>query len=344
MEAGYNFAVPQQRVVASQNKPSDLYDLTSYLSNALFSQDAESMNNMSAAISTSTGEAPTGFNLFKSVNAAQDAEHTLEHPYDILESLKAIPIYNEVLNYSKQEKLAMGQIQEGSQNASNNMTMLSSSPMQQEIPKNPRKRQANNFQYDSDFDNSGVGSGTDDQLKIKNSLTSCLNSDNSSTHSNEYQVNRKVSSKQNKKMNMVAPQFTQVMDFRGEPEQMMDMYQPVIIPEGMEGLIPHGYVQVKKESCAPRRTKKVTKCEHTNRKHYAKGMCSTCYHKAGRTKLAWDCEHKDRLHYAKGCCQDCYLLYHNKRRSGKKSKKVASADSQNISAAVIEAPLNQVSL
>ena len=27
---------------------------------------------------------------------------------------------------------------------------------------------------------------------------------------------------------------------------------------------------------------KVTKCPHTNRKHYAKNMCSSCYRKYGR--------------------------------------------------------------
>ena len=40
----------------------------------------------------------------------------------------------------------------------------------------------------------------------------------------------------------------------------------------------------KKEDSFERKTKIVTKCEHTSRKHYAKGMCSTCYHKSGRTK------------------------------------------------------------
>lgn len=52
---------------------------------------------------------------------------------------------------------------------------------------------------------------------------------------------------------------------------------------------------------------RVTNCPHYRRKHYAKGMCSACYHKSGRTVLAQVCRHKDRPLYAKGRCQYCYL-------------------------------------
>lgn len=61
--------------------------------------------------------------------------------------------------------------------------------------------------------------------------------------------------------------------------------------------------------------KPVSACPHTDRKHYAKNMCSRCYHKHGRDKLAWGCSHKDRPHYAKGRCQVCYLkMYYRRRR------------------------------
>lgn len=52
---------------------------------------------------------------------------------------------------------------------------------------------------------------------------------------------------------------------------------------------------------------RVTNCPHYRRKHYAKGRCSSCYHKSGRTALAHICRHKDRPLYAKGRCQYCYL-------------------------------------
>ena len=52
---------------------------------------------------------------------------------------------------------------------------------------------------------------------------------------------------------------------------------------------------------------RVVNCPHYRRKHYAKGMCSSCYHKSGRTALAHICRHKDRPLYAKGKCQYCYL-------------------------------------
>jgi hypothetical protein len=94
-------------------------------------------------------------------------------------------------------------------------------------------------------------------------------------------------------------------------------YKPVIVAEGSKTVLPPGYIQVQKSNDCNRRTKVVTECEHVNRKHYAKGLCSTCYHRGGRTKLAWRCEHKDKLHYAKGCCQECYLLFHSKRGKNK---------------------------
>lgn len=100
----------------------------------------------------------------------------------------------------------------------------------------------------------------------------------------------------------------------------MRRYKPVIISEGSPALLPPGYIQVQKESNCNRKTKFITNCRHTNRKHYAKGLCSTCYHKTGRTKLSWNCKHTDQLHYAKGCCQECYLTFHSKRGKSKLRK------------------------
>ena len=54
--------------------------------------------------------------------------------------------------------------------------------------------------------------------------------------------------------------------------------------------------------------KKITNCKHTEAKHYAKGMCNSCYHRHGRSKKANLCAHKDRLMYAKGKCHACYIL------------------------------------
>ena len=63
-------------------------------------------------------------------------------------------------------------------------------------------------------------------------------------------------------------------------------------------------------------------CGHLNRKHYAKNMCSNCYHKGGRTKLSWNCEHNDRPLYARGMCQVCYLHnYHKARTAIRKSSR-----------------------
>lgn len=94
-------------------------------------------------------------------------------------------------------------------------------------------------------------------------------------------------------------------------------YKPIIVSKGSNVVIPPGYIQVSKDADCLRKTKEVVNCKHTNRKHYAKGLCSTCYHKNGRTKRAWKCKHTDKLHYAKGCCQECYLTFHSKRGKNK---------------------------
>mmetsp|Transcript_32501 Transcript_32501/g.56216 ORF Transcript_32501/g.56216 Transcript_32501/m.56216 type:complete len:136 (-) Transcript_32501:3390-3797(-) len=63
----------------------------------------------------------------------------------------------------------------------------------------------------------------------------------------------------------------------------------------------------------------VSRCPHTDRKHYAKNMCCNCYHKSGREKLAWLCPHVRRPHYAKGKCHVCYLSM-RKRMSALRAK------------------------
>lgn len=104
---------------------------------------------------------------------------------------------------------------------------------------------------------------------------------------------------------------------------------PIIVPEGSSLYVPPGYIRVDAQKSSVRTTKQITNCEHVNRRHYAKGLCSTCYHKGGRTKLAWNCEHTDRLHYAKGCCCDCYVQFHSTRGKGKGKNKVSSEPNVN---------------
>ena len=60
-----------------------------------------------------------------------------------------------------------------------------------------------------------------------------------------------------------------------------------------------------------KRKKEVILCHHKDRKHYARNMCSNCYHKQGRIKKAWLCIHKNKPHYAKGKCHICYLNCYN---------------------------------
>ncbi|CAG9316318.1 unnamed protein product [Blepharisma stoltei] len=59
-----------------------------------------------------------------------------------------------------------------------------------------------------------------------------------------------------------------------------------------------------------RKTQKITACQHQDKKHYARGMCNSCYHRYGRETYAWLCEHTKRKLYAKGMCEPCYNKQH----------------------------------
>lgn len=84
-----------------------------------------------------------------------------------------------------------------------------------------------------------------------------------------------------------------------------------------------------------KRIKKINKCGHEDREHYAKGMCNNCYHRHGRTKKPWNCTHAKL--YAQGYCQNCYInKYNHKKRIEvvnekiKESVKIDESDLENI--------------
>ena len=43
-------------------------------------------------------------------------------------------------------------------------------------------------------------------------------------------------------------------------------------------------------------------------------MCSNCYHSNGRFRMAWKCEHTDKKLYALGICATCYHFKYSKTR------------------------------
>jgi len=87
------------------------------------------------------------------------------------------------------------------------------------------------------------------------------------------------------------------------------------------------------ESQDPKRERnKVMECEHTRRKHYAKGMCHNCYHRVGKTKKAFACGHPQRSHYSGGMCQNCYLAkYYLKRKQKAQLKKLEAEPTPEFS-------------
>ena len=74
----------------------------------------------------------------------------------------------------------------------------------------------------------------------------------------------------------------------------------------------------------------ITKCPHTTRKYYAKGMCNHCYHHFGRPNLATKCIHKDRMNFAKNMCLGCYqknkFMMKKQKQLEQKADKAASDD------------------
>ena len=64
-----------------------------------------------------------------------------------------------------------------------------------------------------------------------------------------------------------------------------------------------------------RMTKLCTACPHKYAVHYAKNMCSNCYHVKGRNKKPWNCSHTNKSHYALGLCQNCYQMNYNRKQT-----------------------------
>jgi len=90
------------------------------------------------------------------------------------------------------------------------------------------------------------------------------------------------------------------------------------------------------------KTKRIQKycnaCPHHNAPHYAKGMCSNCYHSRGRQKKPWNCPHSNKFHYALGLCQNCYQMRYmkNAKDDGNKLQENTGEDNLDL---VEEEPL-----
>jgi len=272
--------------------------------------ELQSLNSACSVLNSSPTEFITGFG-----GSLPNLDFGITNPgfnkNMILNSLKEIPILQEVIDFKRMETqniaLKAGQEQ-----------MVFSNFETQCLQKN----------------NSGMKKNASEAVSTTQSC-SLNNSSHESSHPicDSNKLGRFDSLNANNAMNTPPAFFEQNMNFSGETgpvAQSSGSYQPLIIPEGSNVIIPQGYIQVQTEtkSCS-RKTKVVTECEHKDRKHYAKGLCSSCYHKGGRTKKAWNCEHKDRIHYAKGCCQDCYISFHSKRGK-KKLRKVIEEEVNDI--------------
>ena len=102
----------------------------------------------------------------------------------------------------------------------------------------------------------------------------------------------------------------------------------------------NNYFQIGKKK--KRNGKLCTNCPHTYAPHYAKGMCSNCYHSKGRSKKPWKCSHFNKSHYALGLCQNCYQMAYIKKQNleNKKTKSIGN-DSNNVDNVVFDKKVNE---
>lgn len=52
--------------------------------------------------------------------------------------------------------------------------------------------------------------------------------------------------------------------------------------------------------------------------NFNQNMCNNCYHNKGRFRMAYKCEHTDRKLYALGICATCYHYKYSKIRVKRK--------------------------
>lgn len=281
-------------------------------------------NNLNSLNSTcsSLDASPTMFITgFKSVS--QNLTYGLTNPgfeesKNIHDFLKNIPIYKEVLSFQVKETDCEINILPSPVSSSHQLQYNAVSPT------NLRKRMATEIcekEHEMYSSNS---------QKVFSTAQSFSHQNSNSENSHPLGELRDVMGNNVNELNL--GYFDANADFMNYPAAyapIQSSYKPVIIAEGVKTVLPAGYIQVQKVKENSRKTKVVTKCGHIDRKHYAKGLCSTCYHKGGRTKNAWKCEHSKRLHYAKGCCQECYITFHSKRGQNK-LRRMIDDDSKSL--------------
>eukprot|EP00826_Nyctotherus_ovalis_P019994 TRINITY_DN1623_c0_g4_i2.p1 TRINITY_DN1623_c0_g4~~TRINITY_DN1623_c0_g4_i2.p1 ORF type:complete len:157 (-),score=23.53 TRINITY_DN1623_c0_g4_i2:46-516(-) len=120
--------------------------------------------------------------------------------------------------------------------------------------------------------------------------------------------------------NLVFGQYIQFLSALGQNSPTVSVNKTCFfgnyqrVPESQEGPRTENQGEEKKTMAI--------RCPHPDRKHYAKNMCSNCYHKLGRIKKAWNCPHTHKAHYSKGKCQMCYLFeYHQNKKMERRMKR-----------------------
>lgn len=297
------------------------YEYTQQLANSILINNGVPLNQRCQELCLVNGYDNTQHLAFKNLDVnTEKVDCSGIHQF-----LETIPIYNEVLKFHAEDRMNSRQSANTTSCYSGN---IADNLGRQLIEKMDKNRSSDFFANES----SALDMASQEQYLKNKSLGLNVHSDNSSTFSAEYmdKIQKKPSVVGvSVEGEVISTPKTNSLELSGAytADSHVKAYQPIIVPQGTQISIPDGYIKVDAEKCSNRKTKVVTNCEHTDRKHYAKGLCSTCYHKGGRTKLAWNCGHRDRLHYAKGCCQDCYLQFHSKR--GKKmNRKKALKDKQ----------------
>ncbi|CAI2372224.1 unnamed protein product [Moneuplotes crassus] len=274
---------------------------------SVIGNNLQAINSTCAALNSSPVEYLVG-----NQSLLQNFEYGLTNPgfahERILDSLKQIPIYKEVLDFktSENESARVESISPLSAQSSINQIKLFS-----------QKRPNVDVQFNTQ----------------SCSMNSSKNESSHPINDNKFKAGAAIRESGSDACKDVPEIYNDIPNYNQGQGNGVGSYMPIVLPKGSNSVIPPGYIEIHTEETSSRKTKVVTNCEHTDRKHYAKGLCSSCYHKNGRTKKSWNCEHKDRLHYAKGCCHECYVTFHSKRGQ-KKLRKTINQDLSEISKAM----------
>lgn len=282
----------------------DLFSQTERLCSSLFENKVEKLNKTAFDLTDLPSLVQTGLNKLNQSNDNQMSIRSIAEASLIIDFLKTIPIYEEVLSYKQNEKVSSSD----SNSVLDKLQEKDRFSSHENLVANIKKSGCANELYNGMTNASTVG------YPSSNTVSTNSHPDNSYPFIDSCMHNELDFTNGRFIAESYAYYANTSLKLNGVNQQLSNIQGQFYSPDLTQYYVPSGYIKIDSDNNLQRKSKVITNCEHTDRKHYAKGLCSTCYHKGGRTKLAWGCPHKDKVHYAKGYCQECYIVYKRFRK------------------------------